>query len=520
MARLSGLNKDSVRVALAGLAGEGLVEVEQRSGQDPRDPRRSTWLRLRTDLYATPGEPYVLFPAELAYGGFWAALPGEAARHLVFAWAAVPGGADAPPERSLSSVERRLLGISGMGRTAFRRAAASLTAWRGARGARLIVRREGRYRAHLAAPLRALRPLPPRAARLPSTRPEVTPTPIADAPSLDGDLTWEARKAWWIRRYLPVWAARALWSWRDPAMPVFVDLCPGSAANGLPDGLAAALEIASRTSGPHRPRGEALRVIVVEPEERRREELRHAVTKAGVELALSADTPERFIERVYPRRTGNDAAQRGRVSLLFFIGAAEAPAVELRRLGLVAAGRREAVALTRSAVLDGGGAYLWRGRQDAGGHAEAHSVAALAQSAMPTRIAAVLALPLLGEGARTAGLLVHLSSDPGALVAWKRAIGARRRVPPDAFESGPWQDAQVAADLAEYQFRGREVAWHSGGGDAGSVRDFYLRRTPLVPGDLPAVRRELASRGYRVASRPFVYAFPQMNPEADVPTAI
>jgi hypothetical protein len=508
MARLSGLDKDSVRVALAGLAGEGVVEVEQRSGGDPRDPRRSTWLRVRADLYARPGEPQVLFPAELAYGGFWAGLPGEAARHLVIAWAALPADANAPPERSLSSVERRLLGLSGMGRTAFRRASASLIAWRGARGARLIVRRDGRYRAHLAAPLRALRPLPPRAARPPSSRPEVASIPIAEAPPLDGDLTWEARKAWWIRRYLPAWAARALWSRRDPARPVFVDLCPGSASNGLPAGLAAALEMARSISGPKQTGGEALRVMVVEPDAGRREELRRASAEAGLELALFPDTPEGFIERVYPWRTADDAAQRGRVALLFFVGQAEAPAVEPRRLGLVATGGREAVALTHSTILDAGGARLWCGRRDAEGHAEARSVAAVAQSATRAGIRNVLALPLLGDGASPAGTLVHLSGDPVALVAWKRAVGGRRKPQPDTFAPASWPDLVGAADLAEHHFRGREVGWRTVDRDSSSVREFYLRRTPLLPGDLAAVRREFVRRGYRVGSQPFVYSFP------------
>jgi hypothetical protein len=394
-----------------------------------------------------------------------------------------------------------------MGRTAFRRAASSLIAWRGARGVRLIVRREGQYRAHLAAPLRALRPLPPKAARPPSPCPEVASIPIAEAPSLDGDLTWEARKAWWIRRYLPAWAARALWKRRDPARPVFVDLCPGSASHGLPAGLAAALEISRCISGPNQTRGEALRVIVVEPDRARRAELRAASAEAGLELALFADTPEDFIERVYPWRTPDDAAQRGRASLLFFVGEVEALGVEPRRLGLVATGRREAIALTRSAVADAGGARLWRGRRDADGHVEPRSVAALAQSAIRVGIRVVLSLPLSSAGGGHAGLIVHLSSDPLALVAWKRAVGARRRRQPDAYAPALWPDAGGAANLAKQKFAGRAVRWRSAPGETVSVRDFYLDETPLLPPDLALVRREFARRGYRIGSRPFTYRF-------------
>jgi hypothetical protein len=110
IAWLSGLDKDSIRVALAGSVGEGSRKVEQRRGEDQVIPRLYVAARPGRPV-RTAGRAVRAVPGELAYGVFREAVPDEAAGHLAFA-AALSAKADARLER-ISFVERRVLGIEG-----------------------------------------------------------------------------------------------------------------------------------------------------------------------------------------------------------------------------------------------------------------------------------------------------------------------------------------------------------------------------------------------------------------------
>jgi hypothetical protein len=515
MARLAGLDKDTATQALRALAALGLVEVEQRKKEED-DPRTATWLRIRADLYPADGEPYLVYPAEAAYSGFWARLPGEGFRHLLIAWAAAPPSGTCTA-RSLVAVERELVTTSGMGRTAVRAAASTLLRWRGPRGARLIVRRNGAQVAHLAPP-RAVRSAGRKSGAIAVAerpkpaprRPEAPAVLSSGLPPLSGPGLFEARKAWWIRRYLGRWAARGLWRRSDPVgQALFVDLAPGDAGAGLPAGLVAAWEVARRVSRPGARVREALKIYVVEPDAARREELRKAAMRAGAAITLFPDTPEAFLDRVVPHRTEQDAARRGRRSLLFFLGSVETPAVSGRALRGVAAGEREAVALSTAGAWEAARTRLWRGRFELGD--DAGPVERLAGEALGHGARVALAVALRGEQERAAGTLLHLAGDASAMAAFKPAISPRTLPAEVEFEPVPWVALSGAADQAARRFAGRRVRWS--GPMAGDVwedriRRYVLHETPLMPRDLSAVRREMVWRGWRSEVRPAVFSFP------------
>lgn len=82
IARLAGLNKDTVGQAFNRLVALGLMQTR-------REPRGKylggyrTWYRLAASLYPADREdPYAEIPSDLFYGGAWGVLPTAAARHL------------------------------------------------------------------------------------------------------------------------------------------------------------------------------------------------------------------------------------------------------------------------------------------------------------------------------------------------------------------------------------------------------------------------------------------------------
>lgn len=81
IARLSGLNKDTVRPALDALAAAGFAQDETRP-RGRHSGGTQLFYRLRATLYPTFSERYSEFSAALMYGATWAALPSSAARHL------------------------------------------------------------------------------------------------------------------------------------------------------------------------------------------------------------------------------------------------------------------------------------------------------------------------------------------------------------------------------------------------------------------------------------------------------
>lgn len=82
IARLAGLNKDTVSQAFNRLVALGLMQ----SRREPREKYLGgyrTWYRLSASLYPTDrDDPYAEIPSSLFYGGAWGILPSAAARHL------------------------------------------------------------------------------------------------------------------------------------------------------------------------------------------------------------------------------------------------------------------------------------------------------------------------------------------------------------------------------------------------------------------------------------------------------
>jgi hypothetical protein len=522
MARLSGLDKDTAGAALRTLVDVGLVEVQQRRRAEG-DPRTSTWLRLRADVYPAVGEPYLVFPAEAAYGGYWAGLPGEGFRHLLIAWAAAPPYGECTA-RKLSGVEGELGELTGMGRTAVRTAAAAILNWRGPQGARLVVRRSGRQVAHLAPP-RALGSAARKSGALPSParakpaplRPERPQEPASRPLAPEGTGSFEARKAWWIRRHLPRWAAAKLRGGAEPVVQaVYVDLAPGEASHGLPLGLAAACAAARLVSSPSKRAGEAVKVYAVEPDPERRARLIKAAAGTSPRIEVFPDQPEEFLQRVVPHRTGRAAAGRESIALLFFLGSAESPAIGVRSLRDVAAGAREAVALSEGGDWEHVQPRLWRGAGGAG--PGTGSIENLAWGAMRNGVRRALAVPLQGGDDAPAGTLLHLASTAGALATLKSSVSPREQPEGDGFRVLPWVDLPGMADQVARRFAGRQVRWSGPRGKGpweDRVRTYLLRDTPVLPRDLARVRLEMVWRGWRVATRPAVFDFPPRVPAGD-----
>lgn len=81
IAAVAGINKDSVRAALAPLVSYGFVQLQKAQAR-ARGGGFKTYFRLRSDLFPEKGAPHVQFSGSLLYGGMWAMLPTNAARHL------------------------------------------------------------------------------------------------------------------------------------------------------------------------------------------------------------------------------------------------------------------------------------------------------------------------------------------------------------------------------------------------------------------------------------------------------
>jgi hypothetical protein len=82
IARLSGLNKDSVGRAFEQLVASGLAEVRKVLAPRGIGGPKQNALRLHRRLYPAAREPYVKISGHLLYGGKWALLPTPGARHL------------------------------------------------------------------------------------------------------------------------------------------------------------------------------------------------------------------------------------------------------------------------------------------------------------------------------------------------------------------------------------------------------------------------------------------------------
>ena len=82
IAAVAGINKDSVRAALAPLVSYGFVQLHKSQAR-ARSGGFKTYFRLRSDLFPENDRaPHVQFSGSLLYGGMWAMLPTNAARHL------------------------------------------------------------------------------------------------------------------------------------------------------------------------------------------------------------------------------------------------------------------------------------------------------------------------------------------------------------------------------------------------------------------------------------------------------
>ena len=81
MAALAGLTKNTVARALEHLTGLGVVETfNPKTRTETGLPK--CYYRLSHRLFAQNGEPYSQFSARFIYGGVWAMLPLNSARHL------------------------------------------------------------------------------------------------------------------------------------------------------------------------------------------------------------------------------------------------------------------------------------------------------------------------------------------------------------------------------------------------------------------------------------------------------
>jgi hypothetical protein len=81
IARLAGMDKDTVTTAITRLRADRLLEIDKR----PRakyEGGYKTYYRLATALYPQGDERYAQIPGSLFYGGAWFMLPSPACRHL------------------------------------------------------------------------------------------------------------------------------------------------------------------------------------------------------------------------------------------------------------------------------------------------------------------------------------------------------------------------------------------------------------------------------------------------------
>lgn len=88
LAALSGLDKNTVGRAIDRLVRAGLAQTTNAPIQ-PGEARPRQCYRLSTTLYRIPGESFTEFGGRLFYGGQWAVLPTNSARHLYVVLACV-----------------------------------------------------------------------------------------------------------------------------------------------------------------------------------------------------------------------------------------------------------------------------------------------------------------------------------------------------------------------------------------------------------------------------------------------
>jgi len=123
MSALAGLTPNTVGRALGHLATLGVLETfNPRARTKTRLPK--SYFRLSHRLFARSGEPYSQFSARLIYGGVWAMLPLNSARHL-FLIAATTGRGRTPTIAGLQ-------GSSGLGHRTIHEAVNVLTSTCGA----------------------------------------------------------------------------------------------------------------------------------------------------------------------------------------------------------------------------------------------------------------------------------------------------------------------------------------------------------------------------------------------------
>jgi hypothetical protein len=588
LARLAGLDKDTVATALDDLAALELVRVEvERIAHG--DVRRRTRVRVAVRAFAADGERHVRFPGAFVYGG-WSRLPGAAERHLCVAWAAWaraqmtdPGAGPLP--RELGMLRERLGPVSGMGRTAVRKAVAELVAWRTPAGAGLVQDRGGFLRPDLDGEA-ALHEWPlanaeaaatsesaeataaePRTAPPPAADPELenSPAPASDRsgasaaaasaregagaaeaeeaaqgnageaaqravrprarggrrrtgesgdvaaappplPPLAGQDAFEARKAWLVRRYLAPWAARMLRrSWQPARVAVFVDLCPGSAVEGRPSGLEAALEIAQRLRLKRRRDAPVpLEVVAVEPDPQRAQKLRSAFrfySHARL-LKVTQMPPGDCVDRFGPQQ-----------AVLVFLGAVEDEVLTVPELRLTfAKPDRELVALGRSGSPEPPVGRLWRSVRDLRQEDQEH-LARLARGAIRAGARTVLSTPLVSRAGAPAGVAVHAANGLSAMPQWKSALsprgGARQAPAQTEFRGHSGEQAQAVAEMIARAFAGRVVPWTHADWRRSPLRRYALRASALLPSELLGLRRELTARGWLASRGPLAYQFPE-----------
>jgi hypothetical protein len=81
IARLAGVDKDTVRTAIDRLVSLNIMQVKKQR-RAKYEGGYKTLYRLNISLYPKGDEPYAKFPAALFYGGTWFMLPSAASRHM------------------------------------------------------------------------------------------------------------------------------------------------------------------------------------------------------------------------------------------------------------------------------------------------------------------------------------------------------------------------------------------------------------------------------------------------------
>ncbi|HEY0015528.1 MAG TPA: hypothetical protein VGC13_04390 [Longimicrobium sp.] len=325
-------------------------------------------------------------------------------------------------------------------------------------------------------------------------------------PPLEGQAAFEARKAWLVRRYLARWAARVLRrSWEPARVAVFVDLCPGSAVDGRPSGLQAALEIAQRMRLKRRRDAPLpLEVVAVAQDLERAQKLRSAFrfySHARL-LRVTQMPPGDCVDRFGPQQ-----------AILVFLGAVEDAVLTVPEIQLAfAKPDRELVALSRSGLPDPPIGRLWRSVRDLR-QEDQGDVTRLARGAIRAGARTVLSTPLLSQAGAPAGLAVHAANGLSPMPQWKAALspsGHRRQAPAQTeFRGRSGQEPQSVAEMIARAFAGRQVPWSHADWKFSPLRRYALRASALLPSELLGLKRELTARGCRESHRPLAYRLPK-----------